>query len=251
MKIGHYRGVWSWCIRDESGHVLGAEHCETPLPHASIGKVLLLIEVARQLDIGHVRGDQLIDRPPTVADSGLWQFLAFDAMCVDDACVLVASVSDNMATNALIATVGLDAVGDMRRAYLADLESLELCDTVRDRRGAQHPAELSIGSTSDWSALMHRLAAGEVINPRISAQVRTWLSLNVDHSMVLDALGLDPLVRTPDGIFNKTGWDTHVRADAGVTTRGGRRFAYSACVSPVENGIAAMNLLRSIAGHMG
>lgn len=251
MKVGHYKDVWSWCVRDESGQVIGADQENVPLAHASMGKVLLLIEVARQLEIGQVRPDQLIDRPTPVADSGLWQFLAFDAMRVDDACVLVASVSDNMATNALITTVGLDAVADMRRTYLADLESLELCDTVRDRRGAQYPAELSIGSTSDWSALMHRLAAGEVINPRISAQVRTWLSLNVDHSMVLDALGLDPLVRTPDGIFNKTGLDTHVRADAGVITRGGRRFAYSACVSPVENGIAAMNLLRSIAGHMG
>ena len=250
MKIGHYRGVWSWCIRDTSGRIVDADQCETPLPHASVGKVLLLIEVARQLDIGQLRGDQSIDRPTPVADSGLWQFLAFEAMRVDDACVLVASVSDNMATNALITKVGLDAVADMRRTYLADMESLELCDTVRDERGAQHPAELSVGSTSDWSALMHRLTADDVVNARVSARVRTWLSRNVDHSMVLDSLGLDPLVRNPDGIFNKTGWDTHVRADAGVVTRGGRHFAYSACVSPVDDGLAAMSLLRSIAGHM-
>lgn len=250
MKVGHYKDVWSWCVRDESGQVIGADQENVPLAHASMGKVLLLIEVARQLEIGQVSPDQLIDRPTPVADSGLWQFLTGDAMRVDDACVLVGSVSDNLAANALIALVGLDAIAQMRCTSLSDLESLELLDIVRDHRAPDHPGELSVGSTQDWSALMYRLAIDAVISPAVSARVRSWLSHNVDHSMVFDPLGLDPLVRNPDDCFNKTGWDTHVRADAGVVTRGGRRFAYSACVSPVDDGPEAMRFMRSLAERM-
>lgn len=250
MEFGHYIGVWSWCVRDQQGHIRGAEQADTALPHASVGKVLLLLEVARQIHTGQLHADQLIDRPAPVADSGLWQHMAAPTMRVDDASVLVAGVSDNLAANALIVQVGLRAVADMRRMYLADLESLELCDTVRDHRAPDHPKDLSVGTTNDWSALMYRVATDAAVAPAVSAQVRKWLSLNVDHSMVLQPLGLDPLVADEHTCFNKTGWDTHVRADAGVVTRGGRRFAYSACVSPVDDGPEAMRFMRSLAERM-
>lgn len=251
MEFGHYKGVWSLCIRDQNGHIRRAEQADTALPHASVGKVLLLLEVALQIHTGQMRADQLIDRPSPVADSGLWQHMAAPTMRVDDACVLVAGVSDNLATNALIAQVGLTAVAEMRRTHFADLDSLELCDIVRDHRGPHHPSELSVGSTQDWSALMHRLATDAAISPPVSAQVRAWLALNVDHSLVLEPLGVDPLVANGHSRFNKTGWDAHVRADAGVVTTGGQRFAYSACVSPVDDASEAMYLLRSIVGRMG
>lgn len=250
MEFGHYKGVWSWCVRDQQGHIRAAEQADIALPHASVGKVLLLFEVARQIHAGQLHADQVIDRPRSVADSGLWQHMAAPTMRVDDACVLVAGVSDNLATNALIAQVGLAAVAEMRRTHLADLESLELCDVVRDHRAPDHPKDLAVGSTTDWSALMHRLATEAAISPAVSAQVRAWLALNVDHSMVLQPLGLDPLVADEHTCFHKTGWDAHVRADAGVVTLGGQRFAYSACVSPVDDAPEAMNLLRSIVEHM-
>lgn len=215
-----------------------------------MGKVLLLIEVARQIAAGEVSGTTLVDRPKPVGDSGLWQHLSAPALTIADLCTLVGAVSDNLATNALIEFVGLPAVARMARTHLSDLPSLALCDVVRDARGPDHAPELSLGSTHDWSALMHRLANDELIDVTACAHVRGWLSLNVDHSMVLAPFAIDPLSINPKGTFNKTGWDAHVRADAGSVMAHGDRHSYSACVSPVTHPGEALHRMQELGDRL-
>lgn len=216
------------------------------MPHASVGKVLLLIETARQIQAGVCDPAQNLPRPIELQDSGLWQHMTQPVLTVHDACVLIGSVSDNMATNALIALIGLESIQHMREEYLPHLPSLELCDVVREHRESTHPAELSKGSTFDWSQLVHDLRLGIVISPDVSHQVRTWLALGVDHSMVLAPFAFDPLLSDDGACFNKTGSDVHVRADAGVVRAGNRSWAFSACVSPVENPVDAVTQIRSV-----
>jgi beta-lactamase class A len=246
MQARHYKGVLSWCIRDESGHIVAAENVDVVLPHASVGKVLLLIEAARRICEQDWDPAATLGRPDTVQDSGLWQHMELPALTIHDACVLIGAVSDNLATNALIDAVGLDAVAHMCRTSLPHLPTLELCDVVRENREAAHPAELSLGSVRDWSQLMHELASGTVISPDVSRLVSSWLALSVDHSMVLAPFAFDPLVSDGTKCLNKTGSDTHVRADVGVlhTPRGS--FAFSACVSPITDAVHACNELRAI-----
>src|SRR5262245_4252548 len=95
---------WSICIRNDAGQELASGNPDTSMRIASIGKLLLLTEVARQCDAGELTGTELLGRDPEllVADSGIWQHLQVDRLSIHDLCVLIASVSDNVATNVLL-----------------------------------------------------------------------------------------------------------------------------------------------------
>jgi len=230
MNIGN--GVeWSMSIRDTAGREVASCNAHRAMNTASVGKLLLLIEVARQRDEGGLSGATLLGREPGrwVADSGVWQHLRVEALAVDDLCVLVASVSDNLATNVLLEHVGLPAVREL--AATLGLVDTALLDRVRDHRGPNDPPTLSTGSASEWSRVMSELSRNELISPALSAQVNAWLATGVDLSMVGSAFGLDPLAHGPsDGnilIRNKTGAERGVRADVGSISHDATCFCYA------------------------
>lgn len=198
---------------------------------ASVGKLLLLVEVARQCAAGDLSGATLLRRSPEllVADSGLWQHLHVADLAIDDLCVLVASVSDNTATNVLLDRVGLRCVGALTESL--GLVHTALLDYVRDHRGPQHPPTLSIGSASELSHLMSQLSRHELVSPAVSERVNAWLATGVDLSMVASAFGLDPLAHAPSDrnmvIRNKTGADPGVRADIGTVGRSAACLSYA------------------------
>ncbi len=222
---------WSVSIRDGAGCELASRDGDRALKSASVGKVLLLLEVARQIETGELDGASLLSRTPelAVADSGIWQHLHISELAIDDLCVLIASVSDNSATNVLLERVGLPRVVELTESL--GLVATALLDYVRDDRGPQHPPTLSIGSASELSALMSQLSRGELVTPAVSEQVNAWLATTVDLSMVASAFGLDPLAHAPSdrniAIRNKTGADPGVRADVGTITRNATRFSYA------------------------
>ncbi len=190
---------------------------------ASIGKILLLVEVARQCGDGVLDRSTSLVRDPEllVADSGLWQHLQVDELSINDLCFLIASVSDNLATNVLLNRVGLPALRGLTESL--GLVDTALLDHVRDHRGPHDPPTLSTGSASELSLLMSQLCRGELISTTVSDQVNTWLATGVDLSMVASAFGLDPLAHAPSDrnviIRNKTGADPGVRADVGTIGR--------------------------------
>lgn len=192
------------CVR-QGDEVLLAHREHEVHRTASIGKLLLLLEVAQALEGGALRRDEPLDRRSVepVADSGLWQHLDADVLPLHDVALLVASVSDNLATNVLLHRVGLPAP----RGTVA------LHDRVRDARGPEHPPTLSTGTAADLALLMTELPE----------QVRAWLRTGTDLSMVASAFGLDPLAHDGDDLVNKTGTDSTVRADVGLV--GGIAYA--------------------------
>jgi beta-lactamase class A len=222
---------WAVSIRDASGHELASCNADRVMKTASIGKLLLLIEVARQRAAAELSGAALLGRDPEllVADSGLWQHLHVDALSIDDLCVLIATVSDNVAANVVLKRVGLPALRTLTASL--GLARTALLDYVRDRRGPDDPATLSTGSASELSHLMSRLSRRELVSPMVSEQVNAWLAMGVDLSMVASALGLDPLAHPPSDrnmfVRNKTGADPGVRADVGTVGRGPRWFSYA------------------------
>jgi beta-lactamase class A len=226
------------------------------LPTASIGKILLLIEVSARLTAQDFSGYGILDKSirDAVGESGIWQHLQAPALPVADLATLVGATSDNLATNLLLRQVGLDAV--RARTESLGLSRTALLDLVRENRGPDDAPQLSVGSTEELSRLFAMLARGEVVDPPTSQRVAAWLSLNCDLSMVASAFGLDPLShRRPDHstlLINKTGCDTGVRAEAGALK--GRRAAVSYAVSvqfdddSLERRLRVLDAMRTI-GH--
>lgn len=222
---------WSICVRDAAGGQLAHHNPDASMQTASVGKLLLLAQVARQCDEGSVDRDELLDRNLVahVADSGIWQHLQAQQLCIYDLCVLVAAVSDNLATNVLLNRVGLNSVQELCGAI--GFVRTALLDGVRDHRGPDDAWTLSVGSAAELSDFMCRLAAGRLISRSVSDQLAAWLATGVDLSMVASAFGLDPLAHTESdrgfSVRNKTGTDAAVRADVGIVERNGTSFSYA------------------------
>lgn len=219
--FGHDGVTWSVRVQGvHTGRVLLDRDPDTPLPTASVGKVLLLLTVAEQLTSGRRSASQPVSRSGAapVADSGLWQHLTVDELPLADVARLVGSVSDNLATNALIDLVGLDAVDGLARTL--GLTHTRLHDIVRDERTPDDPPALSTGNAAELVRLCRDIQLGRAVSVSASALVRDWLCLNTDLSMVAAAFGLDPLAHTdPDRgvqLWNKTGTNVGVRCDVGV-----------------------------------
>ena len=218
-------------MRAADGGILAERDPERPLPTASVGKVLLLVTAAAEIEAGQLQPDEMLRRTTTaaVADSGLWQHLRVDSLCVEDLGVLIGGVSDNLATNVLLERIGLERV--RATAECLGLRSTALLDRVRDRRTAQDPPHLSVGTAGELSLLMHQLAGGVLLSDAVCATVDRWLAPGVDLSMVGRDLGLDPLAHVePDqGLLlrSKTGTDSDVRADVGYLGGPGGRVSYA------------------------
>jgi beta-lactamase class A len=218
-----------------SGKALLSVDDHIVLPTASVGKVLLLLEVAARLGASGQSRYELLDRTPEdlVGDSGVWQHLNAPSLPISDLAALVAAVSDNLATNVLLRAVGLDSV--RRRAELLGLKRTALLDRVRDRRGPDDAPQLSVGSAAELATLFARIARGEAVDRLVSSRVSDWLALNTDLSLVASAFALDPLahLRSDHGLslINKTGWDQGVRSEAGVLRGPRRAVAYAVTVT--------------------
>ena len=216
-----------------TGETLLAIDDRIVLPTASIGKVLLLIEVSARLSARDDSGYGIVDKPPAglVGSAGVWQHLQAPSLPIADLATLVGSSSDNVATNLLINRVGLEAV--RARTESLGLSRTALLDFARDARGPDDAPQLSVGSTEELARLFGMLAREEVVDGPTSQRVMGWLSLNSDLSLVASAFGLDPLAhRSSDHstlLINKTGSDAGVRSEAGALR--GRRTAVAYAVS--------------------
>jgi beta-lactamase class A len=216
-----------------TGNTLWEHDSHRVLKTASVGKVFLLAEVARRFEDGTLDPDEVVaaTAEDRVADSGILYLLRRQDQRIDDLCLLIGAVSDNMATNILLRRLGLEVV---QRAT-QDLGFVEsgLRDRVRLNRPQDDPLTLSRGTAAELCEFAARLDAGDIHSAAVSERVRRWLKANTDLSMVAHAFGLDPLAHSePDhgfALWNKTGTISDGRIDVGCVGHpaGGRRVAYA------------------------
>jgi len=223
---------WSVAIGDaESGDVITSCAPGEKLATASVGKVFLLLELAHRILRHGLDPLTRLDRRrvEAVADSGIWQHLATDELPIADLAVLVASVSDNLATNVLIDHLGLPAI--QRWTDRLGLTDTRLLDVVRDARTPRHPPCLSTGTAAELVRLLHLLATDDLPELGTGPMVLGWLATGTDLSMTASAFGLDPLAHTDTDrgvrVVNKTGTDDGVRADVGVVFGTKRTLTYA------------------------
>jgi beta-lactamase class A len=222
-------------------------------PVASLGRVLLLVEVAAQLEDGRLHGDRLQRMArDTATGAGLWQFLQEPTMQVSDLATLVGASADAWATNALLSTVGIDAVRE--RAEALGMERTALIDRVRDRRGPDDAPDASVAPAGELAWLMRGLALGEVVDEAVSNRVLGWLSLAADLTLVSGSFGLDPLAhRMLDHglqVVAVTGSSTGVRAEAGILRGPGSSVSYAVTVTfdddSLQRRLAVVDALRTM-----
>jgi beta-lactamase class A len=233
--------IWSVQVQNaESGEVLLEHRPGRVLATASVGKILLLVHVAELVRDGLLDPAERLTRTPaqTVADSGIWQYLATDTLPVSDLCELIGMASDNLATNMLLSRVGLDQVASS--AHRMGLHHTTLHDRVRDVRTVDHPVTLSTGSAAELADLVARLHRGALAGDPVGTMVLGWLAKSLDLSQVAAGWGLDPLAHfTADRglqLVNKTGTDTGVRADVGVLTGPATSIAYAVVANWAASG---------------
>lgn len=209
---------------------------------ASVGKLLLLVETARRIEEGELDPGEVLGKDPglAVADSGLWQHLAVDALPISDLAVLIAAVSDNYATNVLLNRIGQASVAVLAAGL--GLHDTALHDRVRTKRGPQDPPTLSTGNAGELAGLMARIARRELLSAAVSDRMDAWLATSVDLSMVASGFDEDPLAHTAS-LRNKTGTDDGIRADVGYV--GLQAYAVLAEFDPAETG-RVMRAMRTI-----
>lgn len=216
-----------------TGRVLLSIDDHVVMPTASVGTVLLLIEVAAKLRDADFGAYPILDRTnaDAVGRSGIWQHLQAPSLPAADLAALVGAGNDNLSTNVLIRAIGLSAV--RARAESLGLMRSSLLDRVRDHRGPDDAPQLSVGSAKELTWLLTALARGEIVDADVSARVLGWLSLGTDLSLAASAFGLDPLAhREADHgllLVNKTGADAGVRSEIGLLRgpRAGVTYAVS------------------------
>lgn len=185
-----------------AGDLRSNEDLELPL--ASVGKLLLLAEVAM--------GDDLSARITLLEEdfcggSGLLPVLTAREWTVGDLAVLTAAVSDNTATNALLRHVGLGRVNAAAAAL--GLRRTRLLDRIREPRGPEHPPTFALGTARELAGFAALLKGGEPWQVRL----RGWMLANTDHGLVPALVKHDP---EGGWVANKTGTDDGVRADVGL-----------------------------------
>lgn len=234
--------TWSLRVLDAATGQVLAEHApDTVCETASIGKVFLLIEVATRFSDGRLDPDERLVVPEEhrVGDSGLLHHFRDQAITLADAALLVGAVSDNLATNALIARCGLEEV----RAVARELgyRDTELHDYIRSERGPGLPWTPSFGTAAELADLMMRLGAGEVRSSEVSRRVRDWLATGADTSMVAHAFLLDPLAHLAEDepgmqLCHKTGTTGFARIDIGHVSTPDRSVAYAMAANWPKDG---------------
>ncbi|WIE72267.1 serine hydrolase [Curtobacterium sp. MCJR17_020] len=246
-------GVSASVIDTSTGKALLAIDDTLVQPVASLGRVLLLIEVAAQLEDGRLHGDRLQRMArDTATGAGLWQFLQEPTMQVPDLATLVGATGDTWAMNALLSTVGIDAVRE--RAESLGIERTALIDRVRDRRGPDDAPDASVAPTGELAWVMRGLALGEVVDEAVSNRVLGWLSLASDLNLVAGSFGLDPLAhRALDHglqVVAVTGSSTGVRAEAGILRGPGSSVSYAVTVTfddaSLQRRLAVIESLRTM-----
>ncbi|MGO1320273.1 MAG: serine hydrolase [Galactobacter sp.] len=239
---------WSIRILDAvSGEVLAEETPTKRLKTASIGKIFLLIEVARRLENGLLKADDRIEVLDEffVEDSGLLYRMADQRLTVEDAALFVGAFSDNLATNALIHACGLDNV--VAVASGLGYQNTSLLDYIRDDRGDPNlPWTSSYGTGAELSDVIRRLGEGDgeaaraagaaadpsTITDAVRERVMGWLAANADTSMLAASFLLDPLAHVDPEyqgmvLRHKTGSIDTARIDVGHISGPAGTVAYA------------------------
>jgi beta-lactamase class A len=215
---------------------------------ASVFKVPLLVALHRAVDAGRLRLDQRVRVPAERATgvAGLGAMLDEAELSLRDLALLMVSVSDNAAADAVLRHVGLDAVretlgrlGLVRTEVVAssgDLSKALADDLVRTGRNLARaltdpaavaafrvfdPAVSNRSTPRDMTTLLARVWRDEAASPAACAEMRRTLRLQVCRHRLASGFPSDDIQ-----VAGKTGTLLNLRSEVGVVELpDGHRYA--------------------------
>ncbi len=219
----------------ETGEVV-AHRGDLVQPTASVAKLMVLVELFRQVEAGAVGLDQplALRAEHRLGGAGVLHLLGPTAApSVGDAARLMIVLSDNTATNALIDHLGGAAVISRTMQGTLGLPSLRLNRPISFDPAVEAAAPFGEAAPRDLVTLLERIVGGELWSPAASAAMlailreqrhRDQAARYLDASELELGPGESPRLR----LANKTGADDGLRSDAGVVEfAGGGGFVYA------------------------
>ena len=218
-RIGNYEGVAGVYVRDLEGDFGYGVRPDEEFFTASIIKVPVMVAVYRKVDEGELSLSQMIEikEEDWAAGAGWLQWeRAGTKQTVGDLLLLMMTQSDNVATNALVRTVGgADYVNQVARSMGA--ENTLLYQKLSSERAAI-PQLDNRSTPRDMATMMQQIADGEAASDKSCQYMIELMDLN-ELDWWLDA-GL------PADVYaaNKAGWLYEVYDDVGIVKAGDRPY---------------------------
>lgn len=150
------------------------------MPTASLGRILLLIEVSARLTARDAAGFGILERSAMddAAGAGLWRHPQAPVLPLVDLAVLVGALGDDLASNTLLRQIGLEKV--RARTESLGLVTTSLLDRVRDSRGPDDAPHPSVGAAAELTWLLTALSRGQIVDHTTSRRALDWLGHGVD-----------------------------------------------------------------------
>ena len=220
QQIEDYHGVaglYFWDLEGDYGYGIRPDE---EFFTASIIKVPIMVAVYRKVDEGELSFSQQIEikEEDWAAGAGWLQWeKAGTKQTVGDLLLLMMTQSDNVASNALVRTVGgPEQVNEVARSMGA--EDTLIYQKVSSERGAV-PSLDNRSTPRDMVAMMRQIAQGKAASEKSCGYM-----IDLMHENRLD-WWLD--AGLPQGVdaANKAGWLYRVYDEAGIVEDGGHRYA--------------------------
>jgi beta-lactamase class A len=209
-------------VRLEDGESVGLRADER-FPTASVIKVALCCAVLDVVARGEADFRQTVHLPPPgerVAGGGILKQLELDSLSLRDAIELTVTLSDNVATNALLEVCDIDRVNE----YLAGLglEQTRILGPVDFARiGAGLDAGIGVSTPREQTRLFSALAQKQILTRDLSRYLVGVLGRQHYQDQIPRWLPWNPYLQyhgrsQPLRVANKTGELDGIRADAGL-----------------------------------
>jgi beta-lactamase class A len=219
QRIEGYDGVAGVYVHDLEGDFSYGVRPDEEFFTASTVKLPIMVAVYRKVDEGELSFSQMIEikEEDWAAGAGWLQWeRAGTRQTVGDLLLLMMTQSDNVATNALVRTVGgADHINEVARSLGA--ENTLLYQKVSSERAAI-PQLDNRSTPRDMATMLQKIADGEAASEKSCGYMIDLMDLN-ELDWWLDA-GL------PANVYaaNKAGWLYEVYDDVGIVKAGDRPY---------------------------
>ena len=219
-------------------------------PTASAIKTAILVEAYHQIAAGRLRKDRLVTLADDVKVGGsgvLHGMRAGSQWSVGDLLYLMIALSDNTATNMLVALVGTKNVDARMEAY-----GLRETRLYRPTFRGGHPdvfpeeeREYGLGSSTprETARLMEAIARGKAVSREASAEMKALLGKQQDHDMIPRLLPTDGTVEfagksgtDEEKLADASGLKGAVRVDSGIVTTKSGEYVIAIFTRRVKDG---------------